>query len=346
MTPSQPTVFWFIGRGTGFVAMILLTASVAYGVATTVRYQAPRWPRFINQGMHRSISLLAMVFLVIHIITVIIDPFAQLSLRDAVLPFGAAYRAVWLALGVVAFELMLALIITSLVRHRLGYRAWRWVHWTAYLSWPLALLHGMGTGSDTKSVWGTAITIACIATVAGTVAWRLRWRWPEKAGTRVLTATACVAGLIALAVWSATGPYHSGWARTAGTPPNLLASSETSPPAVTGGSMPAQSAAPAAAGLAAGLNDQLSGQIGQSQNGGTQVDLQDQTDPSIAVQVLVSPDQSQITVSVTRSGAVLCSGLGRSGDDGAVDFTCGSTAVSLSLSRAGERRIDGTLSTS
>ena len=95
-------------------------------------------------------SLLVIVFLVIHIVTSVLDSFAPISLTAAVIPFVSSYRPLWLGLGTLSFDLILALAITSLIRRRLGYATWRAVHWLAYASWPVAVLHGLGTGSDTK----------------------------------------------------------------------------------------------------------------------------------------------------------------------------------------------------
>ncbi len=147
------------------VALLLLTAAVALGVLDVRRWSSARWPRFIVDGLHRNVSLLAMVFLVLHILTSVLDSFAPISLLDAFVPFAGAYRPFWLGLGAVAFDLLLAVTITSLLRQRVGYASWRAVHWLAYASWPIALLHGLGTGSDVKSTWFLTISVACLAVV-------------------------------------------------------------------------------------------------------------------------------------------------------------------------------------
>src|SRR6202035_3909137 len=120
------------------------------------RWSTARWPRFVVDGLHRNISLLAMAFLVAHILTSVLDSFAPISLIDSVIPFTGAYRPFWLGLGAVAFDLLLAVTATSLLRQRMGFASWRAIHWLTYLSWPIALLHGIGTGSDVKGgVWRT-----------------------------------------------------------------------------------------------------------------------------------------------------------------------------------------------
>ena len=143
--------FWYLTRGTGIVALLLLTASIVLGVLTTSRWRTPRWPRFALSAVHRNLTLLTLVFIVVHVVTTVLDGYAPVRLVDAVVPFVSAYRPVWLGLGAVAFDLLLALVVTSLLRARLGYRLWRQIHWLAYASWPVALVHALGTGSDARS---------------------------------------------------------------------------------------------------------------------------------------------------------------------------------------------------
>ena len=142
---------WYVARAAGIVSLLLLTGSVLLGILTSVRWFSDRWPRFTTTLVHRNLSLLAVVFLVVHVATVVIDGFAPIRWLDAIVPFASPYRPFWLGLGTVAFDLVLALIATSLLRNRIGPRLWRGTHWLAYACWPIAVVHGMGTGSDTAS---------------------------------------------------------------------------------------------------------------------------------------------------------------------------------------------------
>ena len=163
---ASGSAYWYLTRGTGTVALLLLTGSVVLGVLGSVRFDAgPRWPRFTIDALHRDVSLLVMVFLVLHVLTSVLDSFAPISLLDAVIPFAGTYRPFWLGLGAVSFDLLIALVVTSLARRRLGYRSWRAIHWLAYASWPVAVFHGLGTGSDSMAWWMLALTGACVAAV-------------------------------------------------------------------------------------------------------------------------------------------------------------------------------------
>src|SRR5262249_56082235 len=145
-TATSP--LWFATRATGLTALVLLTVSVVFGILTSVRFARPAWPRFVTVSLHRNLSLLVLTFTGLHVLTTVTDPYASIGVVSAVLPFSSAYRRIWLGLGAVAFDLLLAVLITSLVRVRLGPRTWRLVHWAGYLCWPGALLHGVGTRTD------------------------------------------------------------------------------------------------------------------------------------------------------------------------------------------------------
>ena len=221
---GSPKALWFITRGTGVVALLLLTAGVTLGVLTSIRWRGRGLPRFVVAGLHRNVTLLALAFVVVHVATTIVDGFAPIGLRDAVVPFLSPYRPVWLGLGAVAFDLLLALIITSLLRARLGVRRWRAVHWLAYASWPVALVHAVGTGSDPRRSWFAGLAIVCVAAVAGAVLWRVTAARDSRPGLRIAAAVAAIVVPLAVLIWARGGPLRPGWASAAGTPRTLLAS--------------------------------------------------------------------------------------------------------------------------
>jgi DMSO/TMAO reductase YedYZ heme-binding membrane subunit len=226
---AGPSALWYTTRGTGLVALLLLTASVVLGVLQVQRWSAPGSPRFVVVTLHRAVSLLVVVLLSVHVLTAVLDPFAPIRLADAVLPFAGAYRPLWLGLGAIAFDLLIALTLTSLLRRRLGLRAWRGVHWLAYACWPVALVHGWGTGSDTKTAWMLAITLGCSGAVLAAVAWRAATAGPAHARARRASLVAVAAAVVFVAVWLPRGPLAESWARRSGTPRSLLA--QAAPPA-------------------------------------------------------------------------------------------------------------------
>lgn len=219
---------WYLTRGTGVVALLLLTASVLLGVSSALRWRGQRWPRFAVGDLHRNLTLLSIVFVALHVATTIADGFAPIGLKDAVVPFVSPYRPVWLGLGTVAFDLLLALVATSLLRARLGPRLWRAIHWLAYASWPVAIVHSFGTGSDARFGWFESLGFACIALVAVAALARVTGGGGQ-AMPRVAGAVSALLVPIGIYAWYANGPGQTGWAARAGTPVTIL--SKAPPPA-------------------------------------------------------------------------------------------------------------------
>ena len=244
---SGGSVTWYVARATGVVTLGFLTASVLLGILTSFRWSSPSWPRFVVEFVHRNVSLLVLVFLAVHVVTVVADSFAPIRWIDVVVPFISAYRPFWLGLGAVAFDFLLALVVTSLLRHRIGFTTWRAVHWLAYACWPIAVLHGLGTGSDAKSGVVLVFTAACVVAVLVAAALRIGAGLRTHPGARALGLGVVVFAPVLLVAWLVSGPLASGWASKAGTPASVLAASAAAGPVSTPASTPATtpSSAPA-----------------------------------------------------------------------------------------------------
>lgn len=152
--------------------MVLLTAVVVLGILVDRRTRLPGLPRFASLSLHRYASLLALAFLVLHIVTAVVGPYAHIGLVGAIVPFASGYSRGWLAAGVVASDLTVALVATSLLRRHLSYRLWRSVHWLAYACWPVALAHSIGTGSGMRSGRLLDLAVGCALLALGAAAWR------------------------------------------------------------------------------------------------------------------------------------------------------------------------------
>lgn len=260
----SPSAYWYLARSTGVVALVLLTLSVVLGILGSVRFsRGPRWPRFAIDSLHRDTSLLVVALIVIHVITSVLDGFAPISLIDGVIPFRSPYRPLWLSMGALSFDLIIALVVTSLLRRRVGYRSWRAIHWLAYVSWPVAVLHGLGTGSDVKSGWSIVLTLACLAAVLAAVAARLRATHEANPAVRAGATVLAIAAPIGLLVFAAQGPLEKGWARRAGTPAHLLGATHPVTRSVTRPASPTQTQ-PAKSPLERAFSANLSGTIAQT----------------------------------------------------------------------------------
>ena len=158
---------------TGLISLVLLTAVVMLGVLVNRQGRLPGRSAFAGLSLHRFTSLLAVGFLAWHILTAVAEPFAGVGLAAAIIPFVAADKPFWLGLGTVSFDLMAALIVTSLLRRHIGRRCWRAVHWLAYACWPAALAHSIGSNPDMRSGRLLDLAAACIVAVLAAAGWRL-----------------------------------------------------------------------------------------------------------------------------------------------------------------------------
>ncbi|HSP64923.1 MAG TPA: ferric reductase-like transmembrane domain-containing protein [Candidatus Deferrimicrobium sp.] len=334
---SGPTALWYAARSSGYVSLLMLTAILVLGIVTAMRWDSFEWPRFLTQAVHRNLSLLVLVFLGIHIVTSVVDPFAGISILNTVAPFTGSYRPVWMGLGVLSMELLVALVITSLLRQRIGFTTWRVFHWAAYACWPLALLHTLGTGSDVRSVWALLIGLGSVAAVVFAIVWRVtatpqRVTLPVRAAALTLTAAAT----IALLGFAAAGPLHSGWAKAAGTPDRLLAASN-------GGGQAAATPTPTPApSLPAGLTDQLTGTAVQSEKL-LRVTLSDSRDANLHIVIAVSDRATTGQLQITEGAAIVCNVNATVAQD--LRATCGSTIVDIALTQQADGTIAGQMVT-
>jgi hypothetical protein len=307
LSGSTSNLTWYIGRGSGITAYLLLTFTVVLGIALSRRWYSSRVPRMVVDELHRWLTMTFYVFLAIHVVTMLLDPFTHFRLIDVTLPFVSSYRPIWLSLGIIGSELSVAAGASVWIRRWIGYRAWHVLHLTAYPIFFFSLLHAIGTGTDTKTSWATALYIGSFVLVAGATLWRMievpAWR------TGVLATTLVIA--TALVVWGLGGPYASGWARAAGTPDKLLQAADTQKGLTTAGS-PNQTPAPSLPKLPTSVQDSISGQTLVNQQR-TQVLLrgtgQGNTSLDVAIQLQVVSDRFTGQIQLRSADHTpLCSG--------------------------------------
>jgi len=208
---SFGSLTWDLARAGGFTSLLLLSLSLLVGLLLSLRVASARWPRFLTNELHRFLTLLALVFIVVHVAAVWVDPFTRFGLAEVLVPLRSHYRPLWMALGIVALYLALAVWITTLLRKRIGYALWRRFHGLAFAAWAASLVHGVATGSDTRTTWGAVLYSACLVMVACPFAVRLL-RPSGPAGRRhPLVATGTVLALAGGLVWATGGPFRPGW---------------------------------------------------------------------------------------------------------------------------------------
>ena len=170
---NSSTVLWYASRATGVVALLLMTAVVLLGLVVTRQGKVPGLPRFAVTGLHRNLSLVAVVFVLLHVLTAVADGYVNLPLTAAIVPLASPYERLWIGLGAVSLDITIAVIVTSLLRRHLSRRLWRAVHLLAYLSWPVAWLHSISSSRDMLHSWMFLLAAGCALAVVGAVGWRL-----------------------------------------------------------------------------------------------------------------------------------------------------------------------------
>ena len=312
LTTTQPSWLWYATRGLGAATLIVLTCTVVLGIVTATRWIGRATPGFVAADLHRNLSLLALVLLLAHIVTTVLDPFAHISVRDVVIPVGASYRPIWLGLGVAAAEILVAVIVTSIFRDRVGPRLWRFVHWGAYASWPVAVVHGLGTGSDARAPWLIGVVTGCVAAVVIAILSRIREGQPATLPIRAVAAVVTTLVIVIAGRWAVGGPFQADWSARAGTPvlKTVKSTAHTGP---------------------GGFSDPLVGVMVRDASGNVAISMRDTIDTALTITVR-SPDPSTETlpvVSIARATRVLCTVPATPGTT--LYAVCGKTRLTITL---------------
>jgi hypothetical protein len=205
---------WYAARAAGVVAYVLLTGVVLVGLTLSGRVQLPRWPKFAVTDVHRFGSLLVGVFVTLHVLTVGLDTYTRFSLTQLLVPFTSSYRPVWIAVGIVATELLVAVAVTNALRSRIPHRMWRRAHYATFLVWAGATVHGVGAGTDSRALWLTAIYVVAVGSVTAALMWRILRRHVAPAPLGRLAALGAALGAAAVVALAAL-PHNAAAKHTA-----------------------------------------------------------------------------------------------------------------------------------
>ncbi len=353
---------WDVARAGGLVAFALLTASVAIGLALSLGWRSPRWTRFVTNEVHRFVTLLSLVFVVVHGAAIAVDPFIKMSVPDLLVPFLTSYRPAWVALGIIAADLALAVYLSERVRGRIGYAWWRRFHGLAFVAFGAALVHGIATGSDTRTIWGLLLYGGSLLLVSLLLVLRLLPEPPAR--TRPVATAVTIVAVFGVVAFTLVGPLQPGWSeRAGGTIPtaaadgSVAADGSTSTGAASAGSTgagAAQGAAPtpSPAGIGVALSSPLPFDGSLSRRGAA-LQVQGQTKDgtgAFLIQLEGGGDDGFASGKVvlnTGSGQV-CQGSVDAIGDTTLDATCSTTdgtswSLRVAVTGANGAAINGTL---
>jgi predicted ferric reductase len=170
---TSSTALWYASRATGVVTLLLMTAVVLLGLLVTRQGRLPGLPRFATTGLHRNLSLVAVVFVLLHVLTAVADSYVSIPLTAVVVPLASSYERLWIGLGAISLDITIATVVTSLLRRHLSRRLWRGVHLLAYASWPVAWLHSFAAATDLRHGMYLVLSASTALAVVVALAWRL-----------------------------------------------------------------------------------------------------------------------------------------------------------------------------
>jgi len=318
MSPADfQTLTWDIARVGGFTAYGLTLASVVIGLVLSMKVKSPRFPRFVTNELHRFVTLLAVVFMVVHGIAVALDPFIKLGPIELLVPFASHYRPVWMALGITGGYLLLAVYLSERIRSRIGYNWWRRLHTLAFVVYLVATIHGLGTGTDSRTPWAIALYAGGALAVGGLLVYRL---WPTGAVGRLRPAVlvGSAIAVVAVSAWAWRGPLAPGWAAAAGGTP-------TKPPAAVAAAVARPISTPKRITLP--FQAALQGTVTQTKTAGGTLAIDAKLSGAVAGRVQVSiplgagDAAAPLTLTVDPSGAT-CEGTLTSARGGVLGGSC------------------------
>ena len=156
---------WYAARAAGIVALGLLSAVVALGILLADKKRPLPLARFAIEDVHRFLGLLTGAFIGVHVLTIAIDAYLPFSPIQIVVPLLARYRPLWTGLGIAAAELLVALAVTNHYRTRIPYTFWRRSHYLNFAVWSAAIVHSLGTGTDSHARWALVMYVALVVVV-------------------------------------------------------------------------------------------------------------------------------------------------------------------------------------
>jgi len=171
---ADPKAFWYLARGSAFTAYILLWLSMLLGVGITNKL-ASLWPGLPPTiDLHQFTSVVGLAFGMFHALILLGDHYIGFKLAQIFLPFSTiSYKPLTVGIGQLGMYLWVILIISFYVRKQISKKVWRFIHYSSFIMFLAALVHGIFSGTDTSSLWAQAIYWSTGSILAVMVAYRI-----------------------------------------------------------------------------------------------------------------------------------------------------------------------------
>jgi predicted ferric reductase len=161
-------IWWYLSRSSGIVALVLLVASVLWGVLLSTRALRPRDRPAWLLDLHRWLGGMALVMTGLHMLGLVLDGYVSFGFADLFVPGAASYRPLAVAIGVLSLYLMIAVQASGYLRRYLSPRLWRAIHMSSYgLVWGASIHAGLaGTDTVNRAYQALAIVLTLVAVAA------------------------------------------------------------------------------------------------------------------------------------------------------------------------------------
>lgn len=165
---NDPHIWWYVTRASALIGWVLLTVTVLWGILLSTRVlrkiDNPSW----LQDLHRYLAGLALVMIVVHMVSLMLDGWLQFTVAETLIPFATDFKSTSIALGIIAFYLLLAVQLTAIFMNRLPRAFWKSIHYASYVVLLFVALHAGWTGTDVTTWWYRILALILIgsATIA------------------------------------------------------------------------------------------------------------------------------------------------------------------------------------
>jgi predicted ferric reductase len=176
-------VFWYITRSAGIMAYLLLWLSTVWGIIVAAKPLDRFLSRLYNFDLHEFLSLLAIGFTLVHVVVLLWDSYAPFSMIELIIPFAATYRTFWTALGIVSLDLAVLVTVTFYLRQRIGYKAFRSLHYLSFIAYFGATLHGIFSGTDSSLA---STRFMYFETALAVILLTIYWLWQRRSKPQTL----------------------------------------------------------------------------------------------------------------------------------------------------------------
>jgi DMSO/TMAO reductase YedYZ heme-binding membrane subunit len=167
---------WYVARSSGIVAWALILATIVWGLLLATKVLGRRPPAAWLLSLHRYLGALTVAFVGVHVGAILLDTYTDFGVTDVLVPFTGSWHPAAVAWGIVGMYLLVAIEVTSLLRHRMSKRAWHAVHLLSYFLFATTTVHMLTAGTDVQAlVASTAAALLGVGAVFGSVAlyvWR------------------------------------------------------------------------------------------------------------------------------------------------------------------------------